>query len=90
VRRLARLDMAYRPRSMKFERSMIPIAEICGAILVNPTSLKTMSPKAVSPRAESPKGVVIERGSRPGPVSPLIEATAHSSVFEGRLPTLVT
>jgi len=75
---------------MKFERSMIPIAEICGAILVNLTSLKTMSPKAVSPRAESPKGVVTERGLMPWTVSPLIEATAHSSVSEGRLPALVT
>jgi hypothetical protein len=78
------------PRSIKIERLTIPIAEICGAILVNPTSLKTMSPKAVSPRAESPKVVVIERGSRPGPVSPLIETTAHSSATEGRLPALVT
>jgi hypothetical protein len=90
VSRLARLDMAYRPRSMKFERSTIPIAEICGAILVNPASLKTMPSKAVYPRAESPKGVVTERGLMPWTVSPLIEATAHSSVFEGRLPTLVT
>jgi len=75
---------------MKFECSTIPIAKICGAILVNPTSLKTMSPKAVYRRAESPKGVVSERGLRPRTVSPLIEATAHSSVSEGRLPTLVT
>gem|GEM_PF-3698879 len=84
------MDMAHRPRSMKFERSMIPIAEICGAILVNPASLKTMSSKAVSLRAESPKGVVTEHRLMPGTVSPLIEATAHSSVSEGRLPALVT
>jgi len=78
------------PRSIKIERLTIPIAEICGAILVNPASLKTMPSKAVYARAESPKGVVTEHRLMPGTVSPLIEATAHSSATEGRLPALVT
>jgi len=90
VRRLARLVMVDGPRSIKIERLTIPITEIGRAILVSPTSLKTMSPKALYRRAESPKGVVTEHRLMPGTVSPLIEATAHSSVSEGRLPALVT